>query len=280
MANDTFYIYNGKFIPDNESVITPDNRSFRYGDGFFETMLFHNGNTYFKDYHIDRINDAILKLNFERANHFTTDNLLFQIKKLISRNKIPDYARVRVIFFRGDGGLFDAKNNFVNYIIQAWSIDSTFHLFKNNGLDIDIFPDGRKACDTFSHIKSNNYLCYAMAAIWAKQNKQNDAVVLNQYDRISDSTIANIFIVNKKGEIHTPALSEGCVNGIMRRFIIEKLKDQIIETTITQSDLLKANEIFLTNSIKGIMWVKDIKGKKLDNNVTQSVFRQLDLQHL
>ena len=180
MANEEFYIYNGKFILKNESVISPDNRSFRYGDGFFETMLFNNGNTYFVDYHIDRINDAILKLNFERANHFTTDNLLFHIKKLISRNKISGYARVRVTFFRGDGGLYDAKNNFVNYIIQTWSIESNFHLYKDNGLTIDIYPDSRKACDNFSHIKSNNYLCYAMAAMWAKKNKLNDAIVLNQ----------------------------------------------------------------------------------------------------
>ena len=280
MANETFFIYNGKFIPDYESVITPNNRSFRYGDGFFETMLFNNGNTYFKDFHIDRINDAILKLNFEKANHFTTDNLFFNTKKLISRNKINGYARVRITFFRGDGGLFDAENNFTNYIIQAWPVQSSFHLYKDNGLDIDIYPDSRKACDSFSHIKSNNYQCYAMAAMWAKKNKLNDALVLNQHDRIADSTIANIFIVNKKEEILTPSLSEGCVNGVMRRFVLEKLKDNIIETTITRNDLLKAKEIFLTNSIKGLIWVKNIQDKRLSTNITQSVFRQLDLQPL
>ena len=280
MANETYFIYNGKFIPNEESVISPDNRSFRYGDGFFETMLFNNGKTYFKDYHVDRINDAILKLNFEKANHFTTDNLFFHTKKLITRNKITEYARVRITFFRGDGGLYDAENNFVNYIIQAWPIQSSFHLYKDNGLDIDIYPDSRKACDSFSHIKSNNYQCYAMAAMWAKQNKLNDAIVLNHFDRVADSTIANIFVVNKKDEILTPKLSEGCVNGIMRRFILEKLKDNVIETTISQNDLLKAKEIFLTNSIKGIMWVQNIQDKKLTNNISQSVFRKLDLLHL
>ena len=280
MANETYFIYNGKFIPDQESVITPDNRSFRYGDGFFETMLFFNGKTYFEDLHVDRINDAILKLNFEKANHFTTDNVFFHTKKLISRNKITGHARVRITFFRGDGGLYDAENNFTNYIIQAWPVQSSFHLYKDNGLDIDIFPHSRKACDSFSHIKSNNYLCYAMAAMWAKKNKLNDAIVLNQYDRIADSTIANIFIVNKKEEILTPALSEGCVNGVMRRFVMEKLKDTVRETTITQNDLLKAKEIFLTNSIQGIMWVKNIQDKMLTCNISQSVFRQLDLQQL
>ena len=278
MANEGFFIYNGKFIQEDEPVISPDNHSFRYGDGFFETMLFVNGKTPFKEFHVDRINDAIVKLHFDKANHFSTDNLFFLINKLISKNKIKTSARVRINFFRGNGGLFDAENNHINYIIQAWPVQSSFHLFKGNGLVIDIFPDAAKSCDKFSNIKSNNALCYAMAAIWAKENKLNDTIVLNQHGRIADSSIANVFVVNKEWDILTPKLSEGCVNGVFRRFLIEHPDVNIIESEITQQDLLEAKEIFLTNAIKGMMWVANIQNRTLDNNITHSVYRQLNMQ--
>ena len=92
--------------------------------------------------------------------------------------------------------------------------------FNENGLIIDIFPDARKSVDIFSNLKSANYLPYVMAAIWAKENKLNDALILNQHDRICDSTIANVFWV-KDNKIFTPPLNEGCVAGVMRRKILE-----------------------------------------------------------
>ncbi len=277
MLKEGFFIYNGKFIPTEESVITPDNRSFRYGDGFFETMLCNKGHINFWEFHKDRINDSISRLHFDKANLFSADNLLFLINKLIHKNKIKGTARVRINFFRGDGGLFDPANNHINYIIQTWAIQSTFHIYNENGLDIDFFPDGRKACDSFSHIKSNNYLTYAMAAFWAKEKKLNDAIVLNQHNRVSDTTIANLFIVNKKGSILTPKLSEGCINGIMRRHILEHSGRDILEAEITQQDIMNASEVFLTNTIKGIMWVENIGSKKLTNTVSKAIFMQLNL---
>ena len=279
MLKEGYFIYNGKFIPAEESVISPDNRSFRYGDGFFETMLCNKGNINFWEYHKDRINGSILKLHFEKANLFSIDNLPFLINKLIHKNKIKAAARIRINFFRGDGGLFDATNNHINFIIQAWPIQPTFHIFKDNGLQVDVFPDGRKACDCFSAIKSNNYLTYAMAAMWAKENKWNDAIVLNHHNRVADTTIANLFIVDKKGTIITPKLSEGCVNGILRRHIIENAGREIQEASITVEELLNASEVFLTNAIKGIMWVEHVGNQKYSNQVCKAIYMQLGLHH-
>ena len=100
-----------------------------------------------------------------------------------------------------------------------------------NGLVIDVFPGARKSCDSFSNLKSNNYLPYVMAGLYAKKNKLNDCIVLNSFDRVCDSAIANIFIV-EKDKIFTPPLSEGCVAGVMRRWMLEKFdlkKYKVIE---------------------------------------------------
>jgi branched-chain amino acid aminotransferase len=134
------------------------------------------------------------------------------------------------------------------------------HELNTEGLDIDIYTQARKVSDSFSMVKSNNYLPYAMAAIWTKKNKLNDCLLLNPYDNICDSTIANIFIV-QNNLIKTPAIAEGCVNGVARSYLIDRCKkDNIVisETTISAQDILHASEVFLTNAVAGIKWVKKL----------------------
>ena len=79
----------------------------------------------------------------------------------------------------------------------------------------------------FSHIKTNNYLPYLMGALWAKENKLDDAVILNNYNRVADATIANIFLV-KNSIITTPSLSEGCVDGVMRKYLLHSFQKENI----------------------------------------------------
>lgn len=127
-----------------------------------------------------------------------------------------------------------------------------------NGLDIGLFEDGWKSCDAFSNLKSNNYQLYALAAQFAKQQKWNEALVLNQHQRICDATIANVFFL-KDNVLHTPHLKEGGVNGVMRNYLIAQLHSanvQIVEGAYSVTDLLHADELFLTNAMYGIRWVK------------------------
>ncbi|MEO8713300.1 MAG: aminotransferase class IV, partial [Parafilimonas sp.] len=103
-----------------------------------------------------------------------------------------------------------------------------------------------------------NFLPYIMAAMWAKENKLDDAIILNNYSRIAETTIANIFLV-KDGKIKTSALSEGCVAGVMRRYMSECLKKENIpyeETQMHTDELADANEVFITNAVQGIRWIK------------------------
>jgi branched-chain amino acid aminotransferase len=156
--------------------------------------------------------------------------------------------------------LYDADNHFPHHLVQTWELNPANNSFNENGLVIDVYKEARKVCDRFSSVKSNNYLSYVMAALWAKEHKLNDAILLNPYDRIADATIANVFIV-KDGLIKTPALSEGAVEGVMRRHLLHSLRKEnmpVEETAITVQDLKEASEIFFTNSIYGIKWVKQL----------------------
>lgn len=256
METGKYFLHNNKMMASGKAILTADNRSFRFGDGFFETMRLTDGEIALSHYHFERLFSSLQVLQFDVSPHFTAAYFLEQIKTLAAKNNHQKSARVRLTFFRSDGGLYDAADNLPNYIIQTWPLKTEARL-NDKGLKSGIYTKARKTCDDFSHIKTNNFLPYIMGALWATQNKLDEAVILNNYNRVADATIANIFLV-KDGKIQTPALSEGCIGGVMRRYLIDCIKKEGLpfeETSITVDALAEANEFFITNAVRGINWV-------------------------
>lgn len=269
------YHLNGKFYTEAENNISVNNRSFRYGDGFFETIKVLNNTICLKDLHFERIARSLDILQFELLKHFSFGKLQEQILELAKKNSHHQLGRIRLTFYRNEGGLYDLISHQPNILIQSFSLNESVNTLNENGLVIDVYPTAQKSCDVFSNIKSNNYLQYAMAALWAKENKLNDALLLNCNNNIADSTIANIFII-KNAVIKTPKLTDGCIDGVMRKHIIDtlKLKDiTVLETEITIDDLLAADEVFLSNAIKGISWVRSFRDKFYSNFQTQKIYK-------
>ncbi len=168
-----FFTYNDKIYKDGTAVITPENRSLRYGDGLFETLKMHKGVIQLRDYHFERLFSGMKMLQFQLPDYFTAAYLENKILELYKKNQHNSFTRVRLMVFRGNGGLYNPENHFPNYIIQTWSIEHTEEL-NSNGLIINVYPDAKKPCDKFANLKSNNYLPYIMAALHAKKIKVND----------------------------------------------------------------------------------------------------------
>ncbi|MBW8685465.1 aminotransferase class IV [Chitinophaga rhizophila] len=260
-----FLCYNGKFIAASEPILTADNRSFRYGDGCFETMRVYQGGILLADLHFERLMASLNLLHFDVPQHFTKAYFARLVAELCARNEHEQLTRVRLTVFRSDGGLYDPVNNLPNFILQSWDLNRQILELNASGLTLDIFPDVRKASDKYSFIKSNNCLPYVMAAMYAKQHRINEAVLLNPYGRVADTTIANLFIVQER-QIITPPLSEGGVCGVMRKQLLRmELPFSVIEKPVTVADLETADEIFLTNAITGIRWVSTFRDISYSN---------------
>lgn len=276
MATGDFLFYNGRLIKGKGPLISPDNRSFRYGDGCFETMKIADGKLQLADYHFERLFTSLDLLRFELPAYFTRSYLEENILAVAEKNKHATGARVRLTIARGDGGLYDPENHYPNHLIQTWAIDKAGNAFNENGLIMGVYQEARKVCDGFSHIKHNNYLPNVMAALWAKEHKLNDAILLNPDGRVADATIANVFII-KDGTILTPALSEGAINGVMRRYLLHCLHQAdmpVKERTITVSDLLEASEVFLTNAVVGIKWVQQVEESRYTHELSTRLYQQ------
>ena len=270
-----FICLNGKILRAEDPVLLASNRGYRYGDALFETMKVASKNILLETYHFERLFAGLRLLQFEMPKLLTREKLRNEVILLAEKNHCGNLARIRLSVFRGNGGVYDEERT-PQYLIECWPLNESLNRLNENGLVIDIFPAARKSCDSFSHLKSANYLPYTMAAIYAKANKLNDCLVLNTDGNIADGTIANIFLI-KEGVVITPGPDQGCVNGVMRRHLLEKMKDagySIQENPVSVSTLEEADEVFLTNAISGIRWVKQFREKVYSNNLTVEIYNR------
>jgi branched-chain amino acid aminotransferase len=267
--------FNGSLFQSGSAIIAADSRALKYGDGLFETMRIAEYQIHLLDHHFQRLFESMEILHFDIPDSFNSVDLATQILNVCEKNNLPN-ARVRLNVFRGVGGLTD-QNNLPNYIIQAEETKNKYYSLNEVGLAIDIFPDVKKSCDRLSNLKSNNFLPYSLAASYAKKNLLNDSLILNMHGRICESTISNIFLVKNKA-IYTPALDEGCIAGVMRRFLLEKLSAKGIwvkETAVSIEEIETADEVFLSNSISGIRWVRQFHKVVYQNTFTTQVFYEI-----
>lgn len=270
-------VYNGNFLDGDKPFIGAGNRSFRYGDGLFETMKIINGKLLLADLHFERLFTGMQRLRFEPPRYFTPYYFMDLISKLCIRNHTEEAARVRMMVFRGEGSLYEPAGHYPNFVIQAIPLQQEVLSLNKKGLVIDIYPDLRKSCDWLANLKSNNYLPYVMAAIYARENKLDDCLVLNSHGHIADATIANVFMI-KDSIVYTPSLSEGCVAGVMRRHLIKLLREnsfRVEEGSLRTEALSRADEIFLTNALYGLRWVGAFRSSQYPGTYTREIHQLL-----
>jgi branched-chain amino acid aminotransferase len=117
-----------------------------------------------------------------------------------------------------------------------------------------------------------------MAGLYKKQHRLDEAFILNQNGFLCESISSNVFVVYDK-QIYTPALSEGCIAGVMRNIVMQTAKANgisIIEAQINPEVLNEAEEVFITNASSGIRWVMGYGRKRYFNEITKSLSAMLN----
>jgi branched-chain amino acid aminotransferase len=271
MTQPEFILLDNKFLPTGSLMISADNRCFRYGDGLFETMRFFNNQLLLWPLHMERLHRGLELLHFKNPLWGSSDQLLNHILQLIKLNGHQSAARIRLQVFRGDGNLGEPDDS-AHYVVQSFTLTGISAMNKN-GRFVGIHPHVKKSCDVFSGIKSCNFLPYTQASFYARSQGWNDCLVLNQFDRICDASVANVFWV-RNNNVFTPSLGEGPVAGVFRSYLLQFLKGKgftIAETTLDTETLSDADEVFLTNAVKGIQSVSRIGDKQYGRAVTNEI---------
>lgn len=269
---------NGTFNENNEALFKAGNRAFLYGDQLFETILYKDGTLVFWDDHYFRMMGGACILRMDIPIHLNIEFFQDEILKTIEENDLTnDTCRVRFSIFRKEGGNYLPTDKSLDYLIEVVKINESDTLFNRDGLLIDIFYDHLKPKQSLSNFKGINSIISVLASVFKEENNLDDAIILNSSSELCEMTSSNLFVV-KDNLLITPPLSSGCVDGIVRKKVVENCWDwgyELEEKEMKSFDLIKADEIFISNSIKGIQWVGAYKNKKYQKDVAFDVYTQL-----
>ena len=258
------YLVNGEITTTSELPNSMFNRGFLYADGFFETVRIAHGIPQNIDLHWNRITASLAAHRIQNHQHLNAQTLLDTLSDLCNRNGIDKGGRVRITFFREGGGRYRPESNGMAWIATSDSLSENEWSSSDKGLNIDVFDGMKKLVGPFSNFKNLNSGLYIQAALWASENGLDDALIQNHQSNIVESSHSNLFLVSNR-VLYTPGLDSGPVGGVMRASVINAaLRNgyKVYECNITPKEMLRADEMFLTNTIRGIQWVASYRTKR------------------
>ena len=276
----------GKFISFNNQIVSKEtplftiaNRSFCYGDGFFDSMRITGSEMPFIKNHFDRIKETASVLEINLPPDLSIESLQETVKLLAEKNGVEKEGKARINFYRNEGGLYAPESNTCSVIVDVMPYASAIgYELNSKGLKVDLYQKIKKPCNVLSSIKSCNSLLYVLAGKYKRDNDLEESVILNDKHNVCEFTSSNLFIVIN-GVLYTPALAEGCINGVMRKVILDlaaKARIYVYETELKPNDLIRADEIFLTNAVQGIQWIGAYKSKRYFNKVSKTLIDALN----
>lgn len=273
-----YILYNDEFVAANHPVLGVQNRAFRYGDGLFESMRMNNGKLKFPELHADRLRAGMKALKIDGATLLDEYFLKQKTAELCKKNKLRDNARFRLSVYRDGEGLYTPESNKSGYVLEVSPLPESTYELNKKGLIIDVYDEITKPINILSNYKTSNSLLYVMAGLYKKQHRLDEAFLLNQHGFLCESISSNIFVVYDK-QIYTPALSEGCVAGVMRSVVMNMAKTHnipLIEAQINPEVLKEAEEVFITNATGGIRWVMGYGRKRYFNEYSKELSAKLN----
>jgi branched-chain amino acid aminotransferase len=270
--------YNGNILP-SDTTISNLNRSFLYGDGVFETLKIVNGKVLFFEDHYFRLMASMRIVRMEIPMSFTLEFLEEQLLNLAKANNCIDSSRIRMTVFRNEGGYYLPNSNSVSYLIQASPLENKEYIFQNSSYEVDLYKDFFVSKQLLSTLKTTNKMLHVTGSIFAKENDFQNCLLLNEEKNVVEALYGNIFMFSNNNLI-TPPVSDGCLNGIMRKQILaiaNKMETiTVLEQSISPFDLQKADELFITNSIVGIQPITKYRKKEFVTNLSKEILIKLN----
>jgi branched-chain amino acid aminotransferase len=271
--------FNGTLLEADVQFLNNSNRGLRYGDSLFEAFRVVNGRIYFLEEHYLRLMSSMRILRMEIPMEFTMEFLESEILKTLAAKEGNKAYRVRFTVFRNDGGLYLPETNHVSYCIEVKELDNPFYTISENPYEVELFKDFYVNKDMLSNLKTNNRILNVVGSVFAKENDFQNCLLLNGDKMVVEALNGNVFLVTGN-TIKTPPLEDGCLNGILRKKILEILKKsasyEIVEASVSPFELQKADEIFITNTINGIIPVYKYRKKKYGNAISKDLVGKLN----
>ncbi len=273
---------NGTLIANEKATIAIDNRGLNYGDAVFETLRFSGGKLYFWEDHYFRLMASMRILRMEIPMNFTMEFLEEEILRTITPPEKEEVSiRIKLLVWRKTGGKYTPITNDIEYAISFEKLEAPFYVLNEAEYEVELFKDHYITSGLLSTLKTNNRLLNILGGIFAKENDYQNCLLLNENKQVVEALNGNIFLVSGKA-IKTPPITDGCLNGILRKqlvLILKTMQDfKLEEASISPFELQKADEIFITNTIQGIVSITKYRKKEFGNEMAKQLLPKLNLK--
>lgn len=270
--------FNGTIVS-QEANILAQNRAFLYGDGVFETVKIIDSKILFLEDHYFRLMSSMRIVRMEIPMNFTMEYIEEQILSLVKNNKIDVSARARITVYRNDGGYYLPQINTVSFLIHATALENNLYSIDQKDYEVDLYKDFYVTKQLLSSIKTTNKIINITGSVFADENGLDNCLLLNDNKNVIEALQGNIFMLNGN-KLITPPVSEGCLNGVMRKQVLglaKKIENlEVVEEVISPFDLQKADELFITNVIKGIQPITKYRKKEFKVTLANQLLQLLN----
>jgi branched-chain amino acid aminotransferase len=270
--------FNGTIVSQDANILT-QNRAFLYGDAVFETVKIINNKILFLEDHYFRLMSSMRVVRMEIPMNFTMEYFEEQILLLVKNNKLSDSSRARITIYRNDGGYYLPQNNTISFLIHAIVLEKTLYSIEEKEYEVDLYKDFYVTKQLLSSIKTTNKIINITGSIYANENGLDNCILLNDSKNVVEALQGNVFML-LGNKLITPPVSEGCLNGVMRKQILglaKKIENlEVVEEVISPFDLQKADELFITNVIKGIQPVTKYRKKEFTTKLANVLVEKLN----
>jgi branched-chain amino acid aminotransferase len=259
--------------------LSPGNRAFLYGDGVFETLKIIDGRILFFEDHYFRLMASMRILRMEIPMHFTMEFLLSETLKLTDSIGCTSSARARLVVFRREGGFYLPANNGVSFIISAEPLSEPLYKAGASACEVDIYKDFHISAQLLSTLKSVGRTINVTGSIFAAENGLDNCLLLNEHKNVVEALNGNLFLLSGS-TLATPPLADGCLNGIMRKQVLALARKfeglEVEERSISPFELQQADEMFITNVIKGLKPITKFRKKTYGVSAAQALTARLN----
>lgn len=252
-------LINSKLIQKTHASISILDRGFRFGEGLFETLRVYNSKIYQWELHISRLKEGLTYLDIK----INLEQLLNNALLLIQQNSIQE-GLLKIIITSGEKsiGYLRCKDSSPNIILETISQKIPSHnsitacLSKYRKASPNIIP---------THFKILHNINSVLAKNEAISKNYQEALQTTEQNIISEFSSGNIFWTHKK-IIYTPSLKNSIVNGTIRKIILNSSPYRVQEGSFYIEDLIKSDEIFLTNINYLVLSIKKLDSIWCGNN--------------
>ncbi|WP_242918929.1 aminotransferase class IV [Pontibacter liquoris] len=251
-------LYNGHLMQEQALRLPLSNRAFQYNDGFFETLIVQQGRIRFWQHHVARMQDAAAALQIRLFDQLAPAALEQQLLTLAGQNKAEKYGRLKLKVWRDGAGLYTPQTDEAAWLATAEATTPA----DVSPLQVGLCRRTTTLPSSFSHFKGPNALVYVQAAREKAGTTYNDMLLLSPEGAVAELISSNIFWL-QQNTLFTPSLTTGCVNGILRRAIMQWASEKrvdVVECQIGLAELSEEATVFAAN-VTGFRWVPAISGQ-------------------